>query len=117
VLLCDQKLEKLVVVLARVENVLTAVPARDHMVKPALDLDPGFSWHRLSTRGIIPGTAENRNIASLTPIFSSPTSISHKDFTCVSPTMSVKLQPILVVARGICSAYPLQKYLVQEKKF
>ena len=66
-LLGDQQLDELVMVLARVENVLAAVPARDHMVKPALDLDPGFSWHRLSTRGIIPGTAENRNIASLTP--------------------------------------------------
>ena len=52
-LLGDQQLDELVMVLARVENVLAAVPARDHMVKPALDLDSSFSWHRRLNPGII----------------------------------------------------------------
>jgi RHS repeat-associated protein len=84
VLLGDQKLEKLVVVLARVENVL-AVPARDHMIKPALDLDPGFSWHKRSNHGIIIRLGENRNIASLTPI-------SRYQFTGREPDPTTGLQ-------------------------
>ena len=56
-------------VLTRMENVLPAVPARDHVIKPALDLDPGFPRHTSFDAGIIIRTGKNRNIARLTPNF------------------------------------------------
>lgn len=68
-LLRHQKLEELIMVLARMKNILAVVPPRDYMIKPALDLDTRFSWHKSSRAGIMIQWPKNRNIARLTPFF------------------------------------------------
>lgn len=63
VLLGVQQLEEFVVIFTRMKNVLAIVASRDHMIKPALDLDPGFSRHIGSTIGTMIKSSKNRTIA------------------------------------------------------